>query len=133
VIRKTVSTTNPHGDDVIGAPKHPDWLYIVWPMVGGDTPCVMAYVHNRLACLRPALRRDIINHCNMLILSLHLVGDMVNLMNIYSDNHNYTICRLYKEVACQPFIIWEATLIVTWRCVTVMSHTTDRQPNICSL
>jgi hypothetical protein len=29
VIRKTVSTKNLHGDNVIGAPKHPDWLYIV--------------------------------------------------------------------------------------------------------
>jgi hypothetical protein len=98
VIHKTVSVTNPHGDDDIGAPKHPDWLYMVQPMVGGDTPHIMAYVHNCLACLRPALRHDIINHCNILILSLHPAGDTVNLMNVYSDDHNYTICRLYEEV-----------------------------------
>jgi hypothetical protein len=58
----------------------------------------MAYVHNRLACLHPALRHDIINHCNILILSLHPVGDTVNLMNVYSDDHNYAICCLYEEV-----------------------------------
>jgi hypothetical protein len=98
VICKTVSTKNPHGDNVVGVPKHPDWLYIVWSMVGGDTPCVMAYVHNCLARLRPALRHGIVDHHNILILLLHPVGDTVNLMNIYSDNHNYTICHLYEEV-----------------------------------
>ena len=29
LIRSTVSTVNRRGDDVIGAPKHPDWITIV--------------------------------------------------------------------------------------------------------
>jgi hypothetical protein len=29
---------------------------------------------------------------------LHPVGDTVNFMNIYSDDHNYAICHLYEEV-----------------------------------
>jgi hypothetical protein len=102
MIHKTVSTTNPHGDNVVGVPKHPDWLYVVWPMVGGDTPQVMAYVHNCLAHLRPALMYDIVDHHNILILSLHLAEDTVNLMNIYSDDRNYAICHLYEEVDSLP-------------------------------
>jgi hypothetical protein len=62
----------------------------------------MAYVHNCLACLRPALWRDIVNHRNILILSLHPAGDTVNLMNVYSNNCNYAICRLYEEVDSLP-------------------------------
>jgi uncharacterized protein YlaN (UPF0358 family) len=58
----------------------------------------MAYVHNHLNCLLPALRHDIVNYCNILILSLHSAGDTVNLMNVYFDNCNYPICRLYEEV-----------------------------------
>jgi hypothetical protein len=58
----------------------------------------MAYVHNCLACLHPALRCDIVDHHDILILSLHPAGDTVNLMNVYSDDHNYTICHLYEEV-----------------------------------
>jgi hypothetical protein len=27
---------------------------------------------------------------------------MVNLMNVYSDNHNYAICCLYEEVDSLP-------------------------------
>jgi hypothetical protein len=71
-------------------------------MVGGATPQVMAYVHNCLARLCLALRRNIVDHCDILILSLHPAGDTVNLMNIYSDDHNYAICHLYKEVDSLP-------------------------------
>jgi hypothetical protein len=62
----------------------------------------MAYVHNCLACLHPALRHDIVDHHNILILLLYPAGDMVNLMNVYSDDHNYAICCLYEEVNDLP-------------------------------
>jgi hypothetical protein len=42
VIHKTVSMTNPHGDNV----KHPNWLYMVQPMAGGETPHIMACYDN---------------------------------------------------------------------------------------
>jgi hypothetical protein len=29
VIHKTVSMKNPHGDDDVSVPKHPNWLYMV--------------------------------------------------------------------------------------------------------
>jgi hypothetical protein len=99
---KTVPTRNPHGDNDVSAPKHPDWLYIVQPMVRRATPHIMAYIHNCLAHLCLALRCNIIDHRDILILSLHPAGDTVNLMNVYSDNHNYAICRLYEEVDSLP-------------------------------
>jgi hypothetical protein len=62
----------------------------------------MAYVHNCLAHLCPALRHNIVDHHDILILLLHPVGDTVNLMNIYSDDCNYAICCLNEEVDSLP-------------------------------
>ncbi|KAF9470545.1 hypothetical protein BDN70DRAFT_781131, partial [Pholiota conissans] len=43
LIRKTVSSSNRDGDDVIGAPKHPEWI-IVAPVTKPDCkPRVLAY------------------------------------------------------------------------------------------
>jgi hypothetical protein len=73
-VRTTVSTTNPEGADVVGAPKHPDWLYMVRPPDASGKPRTMAYVHNRLARLRPSLRRDIIDHRDIMVVSLFTQG-----------------------------------------------------------
>ncbi|CAA7270651.1 unnamed protein product [Cyclocybe aegerita] len=47
------------GDEVIGAPKHPDWLQMV-RIKEGEVPRVIAYVSTRLSRYRPAMRRDIL-------------------------------------------------------------------------
>jgi hypothetical protein len=62
----------------------------------------MTYVHNHLACLHPVIRCDIVDHSDILILLLYPAGDMIKLMNVYSDNHNYAICHLYEEVNSLP-------------------------------
>ena len=61
-IRSAPSTRSKEGDDVTGAPNHPDWLAIVRPPDADEAPRVMAYVSRRLASYRPALRRDIVDH-----------------------------------------------------------------------
>ena len=59
-IRRVPSTTNRQGDEIVdeivGAPKHPDWLTVVRPPTDDEAPRVLAYVHNRLTQLRPSLR-----------------------------------------------------------------------------
>ncbi|KAF9473582.1 hypothetical protein BDN70DRAFT_790825, partial [Pholiota conissans] len=43
LIRKTVSSSNKDGDDVIGAPKHPEWITVA-PVTKQDRkPRVLAY------------------------------------------------------------------------------------------
>ena len=51
-----------------------DWLTVVRPPTNDEAPRVLAYVHNRLTWLRPSLRRDLIDHRDILILSLFSEG-----------------------------------------------------------
>ena len=71
-IRRTISTVDPEGDPVVGAPKHPDWLTVVRVPPGPDSPPprVLGYVHNRLARLHPAMRRDVVDHQDILLVTL---------------------------------------------------------------
>ncbi|KAJ3562719.1 hypothetical protein NP233_g9402 [Leucocoprinus birnbaumii] len=102
VIRQTVSTSNPEGGDVVGASKHPNWLYMVQPPANGNLSRVMAYVHNRLAKLRPSMQRDLIDHRDILILSLFLGDGVINLMNVYLDDSATAINLLHQEVDNLP-------------------------------
>ncbi|KAF9442280.1 hypothetical protein P691DRAFT_681813, partial [Macrolepiota fuliginosa MF-IS2] len=46
-IQSAPSTVSLEGDDVIGAPKHPDWVCMVClPCLGEHHLRVMAYVHS---------------------------------------------------------------------------------------
>ncbi|KAF5309956.1 hypothetical protein D9619_010444 [Psilocybe cf. subviscida] len=56
-------------------------------------PRVMAYVSTRLSAWRPSMRRDIIDHRDVLVLSLFAEGHTFNFMNVYSDNE-FTAIRL---------------------------------------
>ncbi|KAF5353236.1 hypothetical protein D9756_008102 [Leucocoprinus leucothites] len=105
-IRCTISTSSPEGNEVVGAPKHPDWLYMVHPPTPDSPPHIMAYVHKCLLKLRPALWRDLINHHNVLVLSLFSRGEPLNLMNIYSDDIHMAINLLSKEVDALPTFIY---------------------------
>jgi len=96
-ICRVPSTTNRQGDEIVGAPKHLDWLTVVRPPTNDETPRVLAYVHNRLTRLRPSLRRDLIDHRDILILSLFSEGRTINIMNVYSDDQHTTINLLAER------------------------------------
>src|SRR5687767_13134606 len=51
IIRTAPSTRSREGEDVVGAPNHPDWLTIVRPASPEDEvrPRIMAYVSKRLS------------------------------------------------------------------------------------
>ncbi|KXN83940.1 hypothetical protein AN958_00791 [Leucoagaricus sp. SymC.cos] len=87
-IRQTVSVTLPEGDDVVGTPKHPDWLYM------------------RLACLRPSVQQDIIDHRDIFILSLFTSKGALNFLNIYSDDAHMAINFLAREVDVLPTFVY---------------------------
>ncbi|CAA7270641.1 unnamed protein product [Cyclocybe aegerita] len=89
------------GDEVIGAPKHPDWLQMV-RIKEGEVPRVIAYVSTRLSRYRPAMR------CDILILSLFSGGEVLNLMNIYSDDQHTAIEHLAARVRSLPPFIYMA-------------------------
>ncbi|KXN88315.1 hypothetical protein AN958_07460 [Leucoagaricus sp. SymC.cos] len=105
-IRQTVLMTSEEGDDVVGAPKHPDWLYMVKLPTNGQNPHVMAYVHWCLAVLHPSMQRDIIDHHDLFVLSLFTPHEMVNLLNVYSDDAHTAINLLSQDIDQLPAFIY---------------------------
>ncbi|PPQ93040.1 hypothetical protein CVT25_006903, partial [Psilocybe cyanescens] len=97
----TPSTSRKSGDDVIGAPLHPSWLPMVRNPEPDTRPRVMAYVSNRLKEFWPSMRRDLIDHRDVLILSLFANGQSYNLMNVYSDK---THTAAEEAASLPPFI-----------------------------
>jgi len=83
-------------------PKHPDWLTVVRPPTNNEAPRVLAYVHNRLTQLRPSLCQDLIDHRDILILSLFSEGRTINIMNVYSDDQHTAINLLAECVPTLP-------------------------------
>ncbi|KAF9470640.1 hypothetical protein BDN70DRAFT_789215, partial [Pholiota conissans] len=43
LIRKTVSSSNKDGDDIIGVPKHPKWITVALITKPDHKLCVLAY------------------------------------------------------------------------------------------
>jgi len=54
----------------------------------------MAFVSKRLARLRPSMRRDLVDHRDIFVLSLFQGNNTYNLMNVYSDDDNTSILYL---------------------------------------
>ncbi|KXN87243.1 hypothetical protein AN958_09054 [Leucoagaricus sp. SymC.cos] len=106
VIRQIVSMASEEGDDIMGVPKHPDWLYVVKPPANVQNSHVMAYIHQCLALLCPFWQWDLIDHCDLLVLSLFTWQGMVNLLNIYSDDAHTVINFLAREVDTLPAFIY---------------------------
>ncbi|PPQ94194.1 hypothetical protein CVT25_003936, partial [Psilocybe cyanescens] len=100
------STSRKTGDDVIGAPLHPAWLPMVRNPEPDTRPRVMAYVSNCLKEFRPSMRRDLIDHRDVLIISLFANGQSYNLMNVYSDETHTAALLLAEEAASLPPFIY---------------------------
>ncbi|CAA7267372.1 unnamed protein product [Cyclocybe aegerita] len=78
------------GDEVIGAPKHPDWLQMAIPLSSRYAP------RHR----RPSRH---------LVLSLFSGGgEVLNLMNVYSDDQHTAIEHLAARVHSLPPFIYMA-------------------------
>lgn len=101
-ICKTISSATPKGEAVVGAPKHPEWVSMVRGPGSGPKPRIMMYVHTRLAKLRPSLRRDLINHRDISVVSFFGRAGCVNIMNVYSDGRNTAIYLLKEKMDDLP-------------------------------
>ncbi|CAA7264641.1 unnamed protein product [Cyclocybe aegerita] len=116
-IRHALFTTSMEGDEVIGTPKHPNWLQMV-RIKEGEVPRVIASVSTRLSRYRPAMCRDIVDHRDILILSLFSGGEVLNLMNVYSDDQHTAIEHLAAHVHSLPPFIYMAgdfnCVLTTW-------------------
>ncbi|KAF8974794.1 hypothetical protein BDZ97DRAFT_1911948 [Flammula alnicola] len=64
---------------------------MVRPTTPDERPRVMTYVSTRLARYRPAQRRDIIDHPNIMVLSLSSGESSFYLLNVYSDSDHGAI------------------------------------------
>ena len=81
-IRSAPSSVTMDGEDVIGAPTSPDWGCIIRASPLEDPPRVAVWFSNRIKTLRPGYRRDIIDHRDVLVISLGLGADSVLLANV---------------------------------------------------
>ncbi|KAF9439635.1 hypothetical protein P691DRAFT_641508, partial [Macrolepiota fuliginosa MF-IS2] len=106
-IRSAPSMVSLEGDDIIGAPKHPDWVCMVrLPHLGEQHPRVMAYVHSQLSLMRPAIRPDLVDHCDIQIVSLYSKGEAFYFMNVYLDAQHTAIDLLSREVDHFPALTY---------------------------
>ena len=70
---------------------------VQFPQDSEQTPRVMCFIHSRLSRLRFALRRDIVNHRNIQLLSFFNRGRCQFLINVYSDDLHTAVDFLSRE------------------------------------
>ena len=86
IIRTIPSSTCCEGEALVGSPNHPNWLsFARLPVNQSDCPRVMAYVNIRLSSFCFSLRKDIINHKDILLILFFSNNVCSFIMNIYSD------------------------------------------------
>jgi hypothetical protein len=62
----------------------------------------MVYFSNRIANLRPGLRRDLVDHRDILLFSLGLGEDTLFYANVYLDSQHTAISWLFNHVVELP-------------------------------
>jgi len=86
IIWSIPSSASSEGEVLVGVPYHPNWLSFARSSpIQSDYPRVMAYINIRLSHLWFSLRRDIINHRDILLISFFSNNICYSIMNIYSD------------------------------------------------
>jgi len=91
----------------VGAPIHPDWTQVVRvPKDSEDVPRVMAFIHSRRSRLRFSLRRDVVDHRDILLLSFFNKGECHLLMNVYSDNRHSAVKFMLDQVIDIPNLLY---------------------------
>ena len=97
------STTASGSNEVIGTPIYPEWTQVVqFSQSSEQTPRVMCFIYFRLSRLCFALKRDIVNHRDIQLLSFFNRGQCQFLINIYSDDLYTTINFLFNKAPNIP-------------------------------
>jgi len=96
-IRKIPSTSNCEGDPLIGSVHHPNWILIArTPSCDKDSPRVISYINIWLLSFRFLLRKDIINHRDINLISFFNNNVCYYILNIYSDS-SHTALKYLKD------------------------------------
>jgi len=97
IICSIPSSTCSEGEVLVGAPHHPNWLFFVRPSVTqANFPRVLAYINIHLISFYFSLRRDIINHRDILLISFFTNNVCSFIMNIYS-NASHSALKYLKD------------------------------------
>jgi hypothetical protein len=92
-MRYTASLTEKDRVPVKGPPIHPDWISL-FPKgfdPAEDRPRVLTYVNRAIRSIKPKLRSNIVNHCNVMIVTVRGHLGLLHLMNMYSDEDGSAI------------------------------------------
>ena len=101
------STSSSGGQKVVGAPIHPEWTQVVRsPQDSEQTPRVMCFIHSRLSRLCFALRRDIVDHKDIQLLSFFNRDRCQFLMNVYSDDLYTAVDFLSRKALNIPNLLY---------------------------
>jgi hypothetical protein len=101
-IRLAPSPASHDGEDVIGLPISPNWGVIHRPSSLEEPPQVLVYFNVRIAALRPAFRRDLINHRDVILFSLGLGAGQRIFANVYSDTQHTAVWILHEDLVALP-------------------------------
>jgi hypothetical protein len=113
-VRYIASLTEKDGVLVKGPPIHPDWtsLYPKGFNPAEDRPCVLAYVNCAICSIKPKLHSNIMNHCNVMIVTVRGHLGPLHLMNTYSDENGSAIRYIKDHLKCSwIWVIWGVILI----------------------
>ena len=96
-IRKVLSPSNSKGDPFISTSHHPNWIMFGRsPTDNNDSPRVVSYVNICLSPLHFLLRKDIINHRDINLLSFVNNNLFFFILNVYSDS-SYSALKYLKD------------------------------------
>ena len=96
-IWKIPSTLNYEGDPLIGSIHHPNWILIArTPSCNKDSPRVISYINICLLSFHFLLRKDIINHKDISLISFFNNNICYYILNIYSDS-SHTALKYLKD------------------------------------
>ena len=91
----------------MGALIHPDWTQVVRvPKDSEDVPRVMPFIHSHCSRLRFSLRRDVVDHCDILLLSFFNSGECHFFMNVYSDDCHSAIKFMLDQIIDIPNLLY---------------------------
>ena len=79
---------------------------VQFPQDSEQIPRGMCFIHSRLSRLRFALRRDIVDHRDIQLLSFFNRGRCQFLMNVYSDNLHTAVDFLSREALNIPNLLY---------------------------
>ena len=104
-IRSAPSSSTRDGEDVVGPPISPNWGCVYRQSSLDDPPRVATYFSHRIKPLRPSYRRDLIDHRDILVLSLGLGMGSALFANVYSDDNHTAISALHEGAEVWPNLL----------------------------